>query len=118
MVSAIGLVLALGFGERRRTFATARALGARSHQLGGFVWSESAFVTGAGLVLGVAAGSGLSIMLVKVLTGVFDPPPDVLAIPWGYLAGATVLVAASVVVAGAATLRALRRPAIEELREL
>ena len=25
-------------------------------------------------------------MLVKVLTGVFDPPPDALAVPWGYLA--------------------------------
>ena len=24
-------------------------------------------------------------MLVKVLTGVFDPPPDALAVPWGYL---------------------------------
>ena len=41
-----------------------------------------------------------------------------LAIPWGYLGGVTVLVSASVLGAGAATLRALRRPAIEELREL
>jgi hypothetical protein len=24
-------------------------------------------------------------MLVKVLTHVFEPPPDVLAVPWGYL---------------------------------
>jgi putative ABC transport system permease protein len=26
-------------------------------------------------------------MLVAMLTHVFDPPPDHLAIPWGYLAG-------------------------------
>jgi putative ABC transport system permease protein len=57
-------------------------------------------------------------MLVKVLTGVFDPPPDVLSVPWGYLSGVLVLVVASVAAADALTLRALRRPAIEELREL
>ena len=58
-------------------------------------------------------------MLVKVLTGVFDPPPDALAVPWGYLAAVLALTRrAPVAAAGAATLRALRRPAIEELREL
>ena len=30
-------------------------------------------------------------MLVKVLTGVFDPPPDALAVPWGYLAAVVAL---------------------------
>jgi putative ABC transport system permease protein len=57
-------------------------------------------------------------MLVKVLTGVFDPPPDALAIPWGYLVTVVAITVGAVVAAGAATLRALRRPAIEELREL
>jgi putative ABC transport system permease protein len=116
--AASGLALGLGFGERRRTFAIARALGAKGRQLGGFVWSESAFVAGGGLVLGAAIASGLSLMLVKVLTGVFDPPPDVLSVPWGYLAGVLALVLTSVAAADALTLRALRRPAIEELRDL
>lgn len=71
-----------------------------------------------GLGLGVAIAGGISVMLVKVLTGVFDPPPAALAVPWAYLGGVTLLVAASVLGAGAATLRALRRPAIEELCEL
>lgn len=113
-----GLALGLGFHERRRTFAIASALGARSHQLGGFVWSESAFVTGGGLILGAVMASGLSIMLVKVLTGVFDPPPDVLSVPWTYLTVVITLILVAVAAAGAITLRALRRPAIEELRDL
>lgn len=116
--AATGLALGLGFKERRRTFAIASALGAKPRQLGGFVWSESAFVTGGGLALGTGIGAGLSLVLVKVLTGVFDPPPDVLAIPWTYLGGVTALACGSVLAAGALTLRALRRPAIEELREL
>ncbi len=47
--AASGLALGLGFQERRRTFAIASALGARTRQLGGFVWGESIFVTGGGL---------------------------------------------------------------------
>ena len=116
--AASGLALGLSFAERRRTFAIASALGAKAHQLGGFVWSESAFVIGLGLTLGAAMAIGLSLMLVKVLTGVFDPPPDVLAVPWRYLAGLLALVLAAVAAAGALTLRTLRRPAIEELRDL
>jgi putative ABC transport system permease protein len=116
--AATGLALGLGFKERRRTFAIASALGARPRQLGGFVWGESAFVTGGGLLLGAVMASLLSIALVDVLTGVFDPPPDTLAIPWGYLLGVGGAVVATVLAAGIVTLRALRRPAIEELRDL
>ena len=116
--AASGLALGLGFHERRRTFAIATALGARSRQLGGFVWSESTFVTAGGLILGAGIAAALSEMLVNVLTGVFDPPPDSLAVPWGYLAAVVALTVAAAVVAGAATLRALRRPAIEDLRDL
>jgi putative ABC transport system permease protein len=117
-MASTGLVLGIGFHERRRSFAIAAALGARSRQLGGFVWGETAFVTVVGAVLGAAIATAVTVMLVKVLTGVFDPPPDVLAIPWGYLVALVALVLASVAVAGGLTVRALRRPAIEELREL
>jgi putative ABC transport system permease protein len=116
--AASGLALGLGFQERRRTFAIAGALGARTRQLGGFVWGESIFVTGGGLVLGGLIATVLSITLVDVLTGVFDPPPDFLSIPWGYLVGVGLAVVGTVVAAGLITLRALRRPAIEELRDL
>ena len=82
------------------------------------MWGESLFVTAGGLALGALAAAVFSEMLVKVLTGVFDPPPDALSFPWGYLAAVVAITVAAVAVAGAATLRALRRPAIEDLREL
>jgi putative ABC transport system permease protein len=116
--AASGLTIFLGLQERRRTFAIAAALGARARQLGGFVWSESAFVTGGGLLLGAVIAIAISRMLVKVLTGVFDPPPDALAVPWGYLLVVAALVVGTVAAAGTLALRALRRPPIEELRDL
>jgi putative ABC transport system permease protein len=116
--AASGLALGLGFRERRRTYAIAVALGARRKQLGGFVWGESVFVTAGGLALGAVVATAISLMLVKVLTGVFDPPPAAPAVPWLYLAALVALTIAAAGTAGAVTLRALRRPAIEELREL
>jgi putative ABC transport system permease protein len=116
--AASGLALGLGFKERRRTFAIATALGARTRQLGGFVWGESIFVSGGGLLIGTVIAAVLSVTLVDVLTGVFDPPPDFLTIPWPYLVGVGGAVLATVLAAGLITLRALRRPAIEELRDL
>src|SRR5262249_24503144 len=109
---------ALGLRERRRAFAIAAALGARTRQLGGFAWSEAAFVTGGGLVLGALIAVVLSRLLVKVLTGVFDPPPDALAIPWTSLLGVGALVIATALLATTRALRSLRRPALEELRDL
>ncbi|MDQ6728835.1 MAG: ABC transporter permease, partial [Actinomycetota bacterium] len=117
-VAATGLALALGFQERRRTFAIATALGANSRQLGGFIWSESLFVTVIGLILGAGIATLLSITLVDVLTGVFDPPPDVLTIPWGYLVAVAVCAVVAVLGAGTLTLRSLRRPSIQQLRDL
>jgi putative ABC transport system permease protein len=117
-ICASGLALGLGFGERRRAFAIASALGAKQRQLGAFVWGESAFVTAGGLLLGAVIATGITNMLVKILTGVFDPPPDVLSIPWSYLGSVLVLTVAAVAIAGALTLRSLRRPAIEALRDL
>jgi putative ABC transport system permease protein len=117
-VAASGLALGVGFQERRRTFAIATALGARRRQLGGFVWGESLLIAAGGLVLGTVIAAGISDMLVKVLTGVFDPPPDALSVPWGYLIGLVALTLGAVGAAGVLTLRALRRPAIEQLRDL
>jgi putative ABC transport system permease protein len=70
------VTLALGFRERRRTFAIATALGARRWQLGAFVWSETLFVTVGGVLFGALAAALMSGMLIKILTGVFDPPPN------------------------------------------
>jgi len=117
--AAGGLVLGLGFAERRRTFAIARALGARDRALSAFVLGEAAFVIAGGLLIGVIGGAWISFMLVKVLTGVFDPPPSAAAIPWLYLGGVVVASAGAIIAAAAATVRAVRRGSIvQTLREL
>ena len=115
---ASGLVLAVELGERRRTFAIASALGAKGRQLGSFVWSEAAFVAIGGLALGALSGWWIAQVIVKILTGVFDPPPEHLSVPWAYLAGLLVAVSAAIAVAGAGMLRAIRRPAMPILRDL
>jgi len=115
--AATGLVLWLGFAERRRSFAVASALGASSRQVAGFVWGEALFVGGAGLVGGAVGGWALSEMLVKVLTGVFDPPPSALAVPWRYLAVLTVLASVALAAAALAAVRAARRSPVQVLRE-
>ena len=62
------------------------SLGAPLRAIGAFVWSEAALVLGAALCL-PRARMAASKMLVAMLQHVFDPPPDHLAIPWGFLAG-------------------------------
>jgi putative ABC transport system permease protein len=116
--AAAGLLLALGFAERRRTFALASALGARPRQLANLVWAEVAVVGVVGFAFGALIGGALSQMLVAILTGVFDPPPDRLTVPWPYLLGVAGLGLACLVAAGAATIAATRRPAMTVLRDL
>jgi putative ABC transport system permease protein len=113
-----GLVLGLGLAERRRTFAIATALGANTRQLRAFVVSEALLVTLGGLISGSAVGWLLSQMLVKVLTGVFDPPPSALSVPWSYLVAVGAVVLAALASGSALTIRLAARPAITVLRDL
>jgi putative ABC transport system permease protein len=116
--AATGLTLWLGLAERRRTFVIATALGANRRQLGGFVWAEAGVVTIGGLLTGGVSAWALSNMLVKVLTGVFDPAPETLAVPWPYL---TAVLTISVIATGTAAISALRSarsPSVELLRTL
>jgi putative ABC transport system permease protein len=116
--AATGLVLGLGLAERKRTFAIASALGAKDRQIGGFVWSEAAFVAIGGILLGTIGGWALSEMLVKILTGVFDPPPSSLSVPWGYLVAVGGVALGAIVSAGMGTVRKARVPHMEVLRTL
>jgi putative ABC transport system permease protein len=86
IAGAVGLVFALGLEERRRNFAILLALGAKARHLGAFLWSEALIIYAVGITAGVAMGSGLAWVLVKMMTHVFDPPPDALTVPWSYLA--------------------------------
>ena len=110
-IAASGLVLGLGWNERRRNHAIAALLGARGRDLSGFLTVEAALVTVIGLGTGLLLGAALSHTLTTVLTGVFDPPPAALTIPWRYLA-LLLCAAATAAIAAAAifTRRALTAP--------
>lgn len=116
--AAAGLVLWLGLNERRRTFAIASALGAKARQLGGFVWSEAVYVTVGGLACGALAGWVLTQILIKILNGVFDPPPATLAVPWAYLSLVAAVAIAAVLIAATAAIRSTRRPTVQLLRDI
>ena len=118
VAGATGLILALGLAERRRTFALLAALGAKSNQLGAFLWSEGVVIQVMGGIIGLALGFGIAQMLVTILTGVFDPPPEILAVPWLYLILMAAAAIASMIAAVFSTQLVSRRPAVEALRDL
>ena len=108
--------MALGLAERRRNFTILSALGARPSQLGVFLWSEGLLVVVGGAVFGIMAGFGLAEALVTILTGVFDPPPEALSIPWLYLAVAlaTAFACGALAIGGTQVLSS--KPDLEALR--
>ncbi|ORC22387.1 FtsX-like permease family protein [Rhodococcus qingshengii] len=116
--AAGALVLALGLAERRRGFAIASALGGSARQLRSFVVAEAGVLIVGGLLAGSLTGWVLSEMLVTVLTGVFDPPPTSLTVPWTYLAAVGSTLVVVVVVVAATTSHLARRAPLTALREL
>jgi putative ABC transport system permease protein len=118
VAAATGLIIALGISERRRMFVILWALGAKRRQLGAFWWSEAMIVTIGGAVAGTILGFGIGYVLVKLLTGVFDPPPERLAIPVGYFVLLLAIGAASTVAAVVAAQMALRHPSVRDLKDL
>ncbi len=111
-----GLILALGFNERRRTFALLTALGAKRNQLGSFLWSEGFMVLLPGGVIGLILGFGVTELLVKMLKGVFDPPPETLFIPWGYLALLLIFAVLSTVIGVTRSISYSQKQVTEDLR--
>jgi putative ABC transport system permease protein len=115
-IASSGLLMALSLAERRRTLILTRLLGARRRQIGGFVWFEAAVVTLLGLATAAALGTTLTNMLVKVLTGVFDPPPASLSIPWGYLGGVAAVAIASLAAGAIWAIRTTMRATLSSVR--
>jgi len=56
--------------------------------------------------------------LVAVLTGVFDPPPDALTVPWGYLAAAAATTLLALGLATGFSVQRAHQPPTTVLREL
>src|SRR5439155_26669264 len=86
VAAATGIFVLGAVAERRHELATMTAIGASLRQVGAFIWSEVGMVLIAGSLLAALLGWLLARMLVAMLTHVFDPPPDHLAIAWGFLA--------------------------------
>lgn len=118
VAGATGLILGLGLIERRRMFAILAALGAKPGQLGAFIWSEALLMLVEGLALGALLGFAVAQVLVKMLTGVFDPPPETLAVPWLYLALLAAAAIASTIIAVISAQGYSRRQVLEALRGL
>ncbi len=116
--ASAGLMLALGFEDRKRAFAILTAVGAKPHQLADFLRSEGLLIITGGIAFGVGYGVLAAWMLVKLLTGVFDPPPEMLAIPFVYLAGVLLMVVLSVAGAVQFARRRSAQNTVELLREL
>jgi putative ABC transport system permease protein len=107
-IAGITLLLALTFTERRRSFTVMRALRVAPRQIATFAGAEASAVVIVGCAAGALLGGAVGWTLVKVLRGVFDPPPTHPIVPWGYLS----LVFAGVAVAAAITTTvAVRRAA-------
>jgi putative ABC transport system permease protein len=117
VVASTGLALFLSLSERRRSFSILSALGAKPQHLAAFMWSEAWTILVGGGLVGICLGWVVALALVKVLAGVFDPPPEALTVPWAYLS--LLCICAIVLTAGgvALLLRKLQRePIISDLR--
>jgi len=113
-----GLALAGGIIERRRALVLLAALGASPRQRGRFLATEARAVVVAGVLGGTVIGATIAYLLVKVLTGIFDPPPASATVPWAYLVTLVGLVAAVTVLVVAGVGRVVSRAGPSELRDL
>ncbi len=107
LLSAASTALVLGAGavSRRRSLVTLGLMGATFRQRAGFVWTEAGWILVSGTLGGLAVGALIAFELVKILTGIFDPPPERLALPGVFLG---VTLAGGVVTAALATVAITR----------
>lgn len=117
-VTSAALVLAVGAARRRRSLVALAVLGASARQRAGFLWTESRWIVACGLLGGLVAGTVVAFQLVKVLNGIFDPPPQVPAVPAVFLAALLVCVVAGAGLATAASARWAGRIDPSRLRDL
>jgi putative ABC transport system permease protein len=114
----VGLLLSVGFSERRRQFAILRAVGAKARHVAAFVVAEAGSVVAIGIVAGLVLGGTVGWILVRVLHGVFDPPPAHPVVPWAYLGALLAAITAGVGCVVAFVLRYSARLGPQALRDL
>jgi putative ABC transport system permease protein len=116
--ASAGLVLVVGAVQRRRSTVALAILGATGRQRAGFLWTEARALTVAGVLGGLVTGALIAAQLIKVLNGIFDPPPQHPAVPWTFVATVVAAVVAAAGVAATASARWAGRVDASRLRDL
>ena len=120
VIAMLGIVntLVTSVLERRREFATLRAIGGSELQVRQLVLWEAAYLGGIGIVLGLIGGGLLSLLLIKVINRQSFGWTIQMIVPIGSLLQAVGLAVVATLVAGYFPARwAARQPVIEGLRE-
>lgn len=120
VIAMLGIVntLVTSVLERRREFATLRAIGGSAEQIQQLVLWEAAYLGVIGIVLGLIGGGMLSLLLIKVINKQSFGWTIQMILPIGALIQAVVLAVIATLVAGYFPARwAARQPVIEGLRE-
>jgi ABC-type lipoprotein release transport system permease subunit len=94
--------------QRRREYVTLRALGAQTTQVRTMVVGEAGVVVVAGLAAGIAVGTGMAFLLVRILRPIFVLEPGT-TFATGDVAGLAALVLVAGLVAALAATAILRR---------
>jgi putative ABC transport system permease protein len=120
IIAMLGIVntLVTSVLERRREFATLRAIGGSEGQIRQLVLWEAAYLGVVGIALGVVGGGLLSLLLIKVINKQSFGWTIQMILPFGALAQAVGLAAVATLVAGYFPARwAAQQPVVEGLRE-
>jgi putative ABC transport system permease protein len=120
IIAMLGIVntLVTSVLERRREFATLRAIGGSAGQIRQLVFWEAAYLGLIGIGLGLIGGGLLSLLLIKVINKQSFGWTIQMILPVGALVQAIGLAAVATVVAGYFPARwAARQPVVEGLRE-
>lgn len=120
VIAMLGIVntLITSVLERRREFATLRAIGGSAEQIRQLVLWEAAYLGVIGIALGLIGGGLLSLLLIKVINKQSFGWTIQMIIPFGALLQAVGLAAIATLVAGYFPARwAARQPVIDGLRE-
>lgn len=120
VIAMLGIVntLITSVLERRREFATLRAIGGSSAQIQQLVLWEAIYLGAIGIVLGLIGGGLLSLLLIKVINRQSFGWTIQMILPLGSLVQAVALAVLATLVAGYFPARwAARQPVVEGLRD-
>ena len=120
IIAMLGIVntLVTSVLERRREFATLRAIGSSDGQIRQLVLWEAAYLGVVSIALGLVGGGLLSLLLIKVINKQSFGWTIQMIVPVGALIQAVGLAAAATLVAGYFPARwAAQQPVVEGLRE-